>query len=142
MVDDADFDALNKYAWHLHLGHHGGKYATRLKNGKLVYMHREILQPGDGFLTDHINGNGLDNRRANLRPCNMSQNQANRLGRNACGFKGVKKSHNCNRFEASYRKEGKRIYVGMFKTAQEAFNAYKTATQKAHGQFANFGHRK
>ena len=88
IVDDEDFEWLSQWKWHFNRK----KYAARTINhsGKL-YMHQVILNTPKGMLSDHRNGNGLDNRRKNLRACNVQQNKANsRLPKNnTSGFKGV-----------------------------------------------------
>lgn len=81
LVDDVDFDQLFQWLWKLNK--HG--YAYRyLKDGGSRSMHREVLglQPGDGLDADHANGNGLDNRRENLRPRTRAHNIQNRQGGN------------------------------------------------------------
>jgi len=88
IVDDTDFDALTKRGWYFHNG-----YAVRhaLKHHKMTLMHRVILGASKGTEVDHINGDGLDNRRANLRLCSPHNNKKNRrINRNnTTGFKGV-----------------------------------------------------
>lgn len=74
LVDASDFDVLNRYRWSLKDG-----YAARFDRdrGKAVSMHREIVNPPDGLVVDHLNGHRLDNRRSNLRACTPQENARN-----------------------------------------------------------------
>lgn len=83
LVDDDLFGYLNRWKWHYNCG-----YAERKENGKHIRMHRVILKTKR--IVDHINGNSLDNRRANLRPANTSTNAMNmRKSRGVSKYKGV-----------------------------------------------------
>ena len=72
IVDDADYAELSQYSWH----HSAQGYAAR-RSGKIILMHRQILNSQPGQHTDHINRNRLDNRRSNLRICTLAQNNRN-----------------------------------------------------------------
>src|SRR4051812_728933 len=103
LVDDQDFDALAQYSWHYKLS--GGYAAANSpsESGPVqVRMHRLILQAPDGMQVDHINGNGLDNQRANLRLASRSTNQANTFlsSQNTSGYKGVYYEPDGHRFRA------------------------------------------
>ncbi len=94
IVDDEDFEELSKYSWTEHKStSYKTSYATRSVriNGKKkrIWMHREINNTPDGFQTDHVNHNGLDNRRSNLKTVTASQNCENRRIRSDSGT-GVK----------------------------------------------------
>lgn len=99
-------------------------------------MHRLILDVPKGAEVDHINGNGLDNRRRNLRICTRSENQWNRrlAPNNTSGFKGV------YRFQGKWRAQiqsfGKKIHIGLYETRIEAARAYDEVAIKCHGDFA------
>jgi len=101
-------------------------------------MHRLILNPPAGITIDHINGNGLDNRRENLRLAGRGQNQCNRgkQSNNTSGFKGVTWHKNLNKWEAGISISGKRYHVGFYKTPEAAARAYDDAAKKYHGEFA------
>lgn len=73
-VDDNDFDWLNSYRWSVTLW-----YAATTIGGRSVYMHRLIMDPPEGLVVDHRNGDGLDDRRSNLRIVTRSENSRNRL---------------------------------------------------------------
>jgi hypothetical protein len=138
IVDDEDFESLNKFRWYC-----DRKYAVReiMRQGikERIYMHRLIANAPDHLEVDHINGDGADNRKDNLRLCTHAENLRNR-GRakhNASGHKGVWFSKQSNRFIAETRLNGKKIHVGSFKTAEEASEAYKAKALEVHGDFAN-----
>lgn len=118
LVDDADFTWLSQWSWHFTGGYarrtacwHGQKHT--------LFMHRELLRAGPDQLVDHINGNRLDNQRANLRIVSPTINSRNRLMRG--GYRGVFFKQDKNRYEAYITVQGKRVYLGLFKTAEEAF---------------------
>lgn len=114
-------------------------YARRQKRASRtttlnIFMHRLLLP--DAEQVDHINGNGLDNRRCNLRAATPGQNMANRPRRrdNRTGFKGVHRSG--PGFSAQIKSKGVRTYLGYYKTADAAARAYDWAALQIHGPFA------
>lgn len=140
LVDDADHDWLSQWKW----CYHGGGYALRSRDGKL--MHRLILDAHKGQQVDHANRNGLDNRRENLRFCDHSQNAANsRLATsNTSGYRGV-----IRHWPPEWRRKGyspswtariqvhkKVISLGYYKSPESAAMAYNEAARKYFGQFA------
>jgi hypothetical protein len=72
VIDKIDLSLISKYKWNYHYG-----YASATINGKLVYMHRLILNAPKHLQVDHKNGILSDNRRSNIRLCTRSQNQMN-----------------------------------------------------------------
>ena len=138
LVDDIDFNELNKFKWHLTAG-----YASRTarSNGKgfTVLMHRVIVKPGHGQRIDHISGNKLDNRRSNLRLATNQQNLCNRgkTQKNTSGFKGVFWSYPCAKWRAQIAVNGHPKHLGVFDNKEAAYFAYRRAAKKYHGQFAH-----
>jgi hypothetical protein len=134
-LDDDDYEKLSKYCWYLGGNGHGGLYVARKTQGTTIYMHREILGSPDSLI-DHINRNGLDNRKSNLRLCTRSQNLYNRCKtvKNKCGYKGVRKIY--KGWQANIWLNGKQIYLGHYSTAKDAAIAYNEAAKKYHGEFA------
>ena len=139
LVDDDDYDMLVSVGkWHATPGTSGTYYANR-----------SITRPGGGQTTqgmhtlisgwpyvDHRNGDGLDNRRANLRQATDSQNQGNRRigSNNTSGYKGVSRSG--LKWRARIRLDGHQTHMGCYATPQEAARAYDTASIKHFGEFA------
>lgn len=140
VIDAADAELVGRHNWYLHKA---GKrrYAARscVLDGVrfLIYLHQEIALPGDGLDVDHRDGDGLNNRRANLREATRQQNMANRSTHagNASGYKGVWRHG--RKFRASIQLNGKTVHLGGFDTAAEAALAYADAARQAHGEFAN-----
>ena len=72
IVDTNLLRILNIHKWHLSWTKGYERYAMRTEKRKAIYMHLEIMSVPDGMEVDHINGNGLDNRRENLRLCTIA----------------------------------------------------------------------
>ena len=143
-VDVADVDMVQQYRWHLRTsktssgGIHYAITDLRSKGGPMLPMHQLLLPPPDGLEVDHINGDGLDNRRSNLRLATRSQQQKNRrssFGRK--GFKGVHYVPKHNRWQAQIVRGKKRgCYLGRFLTAEDAARAYDIAILARDGELA------
>ncbi len=141
IVDDADYEWLNQWKWHAGSGR-GTIYALR-KSGKrpfmkTICMHRLIMNTPNGMEVDHINMNGLDNRRKNLRNCTRIQNARNVkiLSTNHSGYKGVSWSKFANKWSAYINIDGKKSHLGYFCIVQDAARAYDKAAKEFFGEFA------
>lgn len=143
LVDKADLHLLVGPKWHASTDGDGRRtYARAHKPGsghvyKPIWMHRIILDAPDGVKVDHINGDGLDNRRANLRLCTNAQNSYNsRLVRkgNDTGLKGVSRARRgwFARITVNY----KQIDLGVFPSSKLAALAYDAAARQHFGEFA------
>ena len=112
-------------------------------NGKKrgLRLHRVIMRAPDDMFVDHINGDGLDNRRANLRIATASQNQHNKrkYNNNKSGFKGVSWHNSGKKWCAQIRLNGKSIYLGLFDNPEDAHAAYCEASSKIHGEYGRVG---
>lgn len=134
IVDDDDFYWLRQFTWCLAHG-----YAQTTVHGNVrKYMHQLLLPRKPGLVTDHINRNKLDNRRANLRRVTHADNQRNTVARNASGLKGVylRKRPACcvnwpSPWAAYARYGGIQYHLGCFATKEEAAQAYVNFIDKA-----------
>ena len=142
LVDDADFQRFNQYKWQAMKVKHLW-YAMRSihvdKKLRIILLHREILglQHKDGIMTDHRNGNGLDDRRCNLRACTHTDNMRNRkTQKHSSVFKGVAWVKRVGRWIAYISVNNKTIHLGYFHDESEAALAYNDAAQKYFGEFA------
>jgi hypothetical protein len=143
-VDDDDAPLVSGLKWIAQRGKAGTWYATRKPwNGPKQYMHRLILGAGKGDgRIDHHNGNGLDNRRENLRRCTNAENMWNvQHGRGLSQFKGVSAHpHTPGRWRAYIVKGAKQHHLGYFDSEREAADAYDRAALKMFGAFAKLNH--
>jgi hypothetical protein len=138
IVDAADYDRLSKYKW-LALERGRSLYAkTFLLKGKPLHMHRLITSAPPHLVVDHINHNGLDNRRQNLRLCTHTQNQKNTRPRSGgtSKYKGVHWEKAKNKFRAKIMLNRKSIHLGYFKNEVAAAKAYDKKARELFGEFA------
>lgn len=139
LVDDEDFELVSKHTWRAAIKR-PNVYATTGWKETEVAMHRLILglKKYDPRCVDHINGNGLDNRKENLRVCTPNQNNFNMSKRSAMTssqYKGVYK-HKTGKWHAQVRCQGKRYSAGYYTTEDEAALAYNVKALELHGEFA------
>jgi hypothetical protein len=134
VVDAEDYEEVSKYKWRA--SHHGRTiYATCVRRGRVVYMHRMLMHARKGQLVDHADGNGLNNRRCNLRLCNHQQNRANVGPRGgASRYVGV---YRCKgRWAARIVYRGKTYQIGTFDTEIEAAKARDRKAYEFFGEYA------
>lgn len=152
LVSREDAERVLAHKWSLHLGAKGKAYACRnervrqadgtVKRRKIL-LHRFILGDAPGLDVDHINGDGLDCRRENLRLATRSQNMANTGARagSGSGYKGVYARRNRSRWRAEITVEGRKRDLGTYRTPEAAALAYDRAAKAVWGDYAflNFG---
>lgn len=145
LVDDDDYERLNKVAWYIDHRGYAVHSPPRVKGKarRVVAMHREVmgLKPGDPQHVDHRFGIKADNRKSELRLCDNTRNHWNMKNRsdNTSGYKGVFWSKKAGRWAASICAHQNRFWLGLFDTPEEAHAAYCKAAVEFHGEFANFG---
>jgi hypothetical protein len=107
------------------------------KYGKGGMMHQMINRTPDGFVTDHIDGNGLNNRRSNLRTALQSENLQNKrkYKNNTSGFKGVSWHSSSKKWRAAICVNKTTTRLGSYETAEEAYKAYCEASKSLHPNF-------
>lgn len=145
LVDDEDYDGLNKFSW----CEDGKGYAVRgvKKESGIgrtnIFMHRQImgLKNGDQLCVDHIDENGLNNCKSNLRKCTRNGNARNIKLRsnNTSGYKGVTFFRRDGKWKAQIKTGEKARHIGYFSTKEAAYEAYCTEAKKHFGEFANLG---
>ena len=140
LVDDADFEWLNQWKWHAQK-YSRKCYAVRhdpADHAKVIIMHRLIMDAPDGLQVDHINHDGVDNRRSNLRLCTRSQNAMNeRPQRNRSSrFRGVSLFKRNGKWRARIRVSGELLWLGNWELEKDAARAYNEAAKKHFGEFA------
>lgn len=135
-VSDQDAD-VSTYSWSGFQVNPGKIYASRRVNGRTIYLHRELLKPPVGLYVDHINGDGLDNRRENLRLATGSQNAVNRKPTKALsGYRGVHRNPRNPKWSACLMVAGRNIRRGSFDDPAEAARLYDKLAVHYFGEFA------
>ena len=141
LVDEEDYERLSRRAWHLSAQNYAASTSIKSDGKKTVFlMHRIVLNPLPGFVTDHRNCNTLDNRRSNLRACTQKENLTNRgKGRKpeySSRFRGVYYRKDRDRWSAYIGRAGAREWLGCYATEEEAALAYNAVAPSRYGEFA------
>lgn len=145
LVSACDCD-LTAFRWCLTTGNKGNEYAIRRLRHEIQRLHRVVMERMLGRplhakeFVDHINGESLDNRRANLRLATQTQNNINAKCRsdNQSGFKGVGFHRQTGKWVARIKVNGRTKSLGLYETPEEAHQAYCKAAIQYYGEFARF----
>lgn len=150
LVDDDDFDYLNKWKWQAIKCKGGYVYATRgfyKEKGKVrkIMMHREIMKTPKGMVCDHSDHNTLNNQKSNLRNCSYSNNSMNKTSQKGSSSKYLGVHVNKQKYKgkvysywrAQIMVDKKKVTIGSFKSELEAAAAYDCMANKYFGDFAN-----
>ena len=140
VIDAADVPLVSGFTWYAHKNRNVVYVVRADRSGpkqRTVSMHRTIAGEPAGLDVDHIDGDGLNNRRSNLRLATKSQNTQNQRinRRNTSGFKGVSFHKSSGTWRAAIRMNRKRKHLGCFRTPEAAHAAYSAASAEYHGQF-------
>lgn len=142
-VDDEDYDYVKQFHWFYYntgyafrCTYHG--YVNGKQQRKQILMHRDLMKPGTGMDVDHIDGDGLNNSRSNLRVATRAQNMYNKRKQhnNKSGYIGVHWSKEKNKWRAVIRYLNKEQFVGYFDDIVKAAKARDLKALELHGDFA------
>lgn len=135
LIDNEDFEWLNQWKWSYKDG-----YAVRTiwPTHHQIRMHRLIMNTPKGMDTDHINGNGLDNRKLNLRICTTSQNLMNKTKKqnHSSTYKGVHWDKQMQKWRTNIYINHKQTFIGLFDKERWAAMAYDLWAKENYGKFA------
>ncbi len=141
-IDAADVALVVGYNWFAVVQDHT-VYAVRRVHGvkgrgSKISMHRQIMSPSAKHQVDHIDLDGLNNRRVNMRLCSVAENARNRRrsAANTSGLKGVCWSRAARKWQAGIKIDGKQTHLGLYDTPEAAHAAYAKASAALHGAFS------
>lgn len=147
VIDNEDSDRVSEFSWQAtRNGLKGiwrarrGVYDPETQKTRTEYLHNFIMRPPEGFRVDHIDGDGLNNRRSNLRVCTTQQNNSafRRKERGTSSkYRGVSWHKQNSRWRVQIQTAGKVYHVGCFVSEEAAARAYDAAAHKYFGEFAS-----
>lgn len=137
-VDDEDFDFLSKFKWYAVKGSRT-YYASRFVERKEIRMHNILIKHKKRNFIDHIDHNGLNNQKSNLRVCTKQQNNMNKLPMKGgtSKFLGVCWSQRAKKWRSTITHNGKNIHIGYYANEVDAAKAYNAMAKELFGEFAN-----
>jgi hypothetical protein len=148
-VDDGDLDLVSQYRWHCYGGKDRPELRTRGPYARTKPPARSRSTDGPTFIlmhvlimgltgVDHVDHDGLNNQRYNLRPATVAQNNHNQRPRitGSSRYKGVTWHKKCKKWQATIKLNNRCVYLGLFAGEEEAAVAYDTAALAAYGERA------
>lgn len=147
IIDDEDYELASLHKWYAHKGCNTFYARTNVyKEGKrtITSLHQLIMGTFPGKNVDHINGDGLDNRKENLRVCTTQENSRNsHYVKGSSVYKGISFNKKRQKWQASIKFNGTNKFLGYFAEEIMAAQAYDRAASEYFGEFAklNFGRK-
>ena len=145
IIDLDDVPIVSGFSWWIN-AHKKSTYAIRSVRispnvWSTIYMHRLIMNAPDNLQVDHISGDGLDNRRSNMRLVTIAQNRRNQRinNRNSSGFKGVSFHAQSGKWRAMIGHLGTMRHIGLFECPVDAHIAYCKESKRLHGEYGRRG---
>lgn len=142
IIDDEDYEIVSKHNWRAYKDKNTYYAITRYEHTppySQISLHRFIMNDPEGMVVDHIDGNGLNNKKENLRIVTRQQNNSHRLNmmsNNTSGYRGVYwKKHPHNRWLSCIRFNSKLIHLGYFDTKEEAARAFNEKARELFGEY-------
>jgi len=140
LVDDEDYDYLNQWKWHVRPGFYAVRtlYDSNTKKCKELAMHRVIMNTPEGMETDHIDGEGLNNQKYNLRNCTRLQNICNQkihTCKKSSSYRGVLWNGK-RKWRVQIQYKGIVYHLGYFNTEEEAAKVWDRKAIELFGEFA------
>lgn len=137
LVDAADFEMLSHWSWSVSTAGYARRGQRRSGPSDHVYMHRQLMLPEQDQEVDHINGQPLDNRRANLRLCSHQENQrSSRRFQGTSSHKGVHWQTRAGMWLADLTTDGHKYHLGRYLSENAAARAYDAKARELYGEFA------
>jgi hypothetical protein len=140
LVDDEDYEYLNQWRWNAKetgSGHYAMSFEFINGKQKNIRMHRLLMNTPTDMDVDHIDHNGLNNQKSNLRNCTKSQNSMNTSPCGVSGYLGVSIRTGTTKYFAQIKVNKKTLFLGMFDDPKEAARVRDKAAIKHFGKFAN-----
>lgn len=149
IIDKEDYDKIKDYCWHIKRDSSSNEtnkrlYACSYHHGKYYSLHSLILPVQEGFIVDHKDGNGLNNRKSNLRRATYSQNNMNTslYKNNKSGYKGIYWNKKNKNWRVKIQLNNKMIEIGSFKDLDKAIEARIKAEEEYFGEFSVLNRQK
>jgi hypothetical protein len=138
LIDAEDYEAVSRHSWYLHRTAGRKNYAASRVRGRVVLLHRFLVHAPAGLEVTHVNRDGLDNRRSNLRIATHSDTHHNIPAQEGCTseYKGVCWHRGGRKWVAQIDFEGVHYYLGLYRSEEDAAIAFDAVARALHGQFA------